>query len=65
MAASSKRYSPGVHKRVVRWVFEHRHEYGTQWAAIESISKNLRMTPQTLRTCARPNGMRGSVDDDA
>ncbi len=53
MAASSKRYAPEVRERAVRLVFEHRDQYASQWAAIESISKKFGMTPQTLCTWVR------------
>ena len=53
MAASSKRYSPEVRERAVRLVFEHRDEYTSQWAAIESISKKFGMSAQTLCTWVR------------
>jgi transposase len=34
-------------------VFEHEHEYGSQWAAISSIASKLGMTPETLRKWVR------------
>jgi transposase len=34
-------------------VFEHEHEYGSQWSAITSISAKLGMTAETLRTWVR------------
>lgn len=33
----------------MRLVREHEAEYGSQWAAIESISAKLRCTAETLR----------------
>ena len=32
------RYSPEVRERAVRMVFEHRPDYGSQWAAMASIA---------------------------
>ena len=38
MSSTSRRYSSEVGERAVRMVFEHQHEYGSQWAAIVSIA---------------------------
>ena len=35
------KYSPEVHERVVRMVQEHRGEYPSLWAAIESIAPKI------------------------
>ncbi len=43
------RYSPEVRERAVRMVEEHLDEYGSQWAAIQSISQKIGCTSETLR----------------
>lgn len=43
------RYSGEVRERAVRMVEEHREEYGSPWAAIQSISQKLGCTAETLR----------------
>lgn len=47
------RYPQEVRERAVRMVFDHEHEYGSQWAAITSIAAKLGMTAETLRTWVR------------
>ena len=42
-------YPVEVRERAVRMVFEHQHEYPSQWKAIESISKMLNVNHETLR----------------
>lgn len=42
------KYSPEVRERAVRMVQEHRNEYPSQWAAIESIAPKIGCVPQTL-----------------
>jgi transposase-like protein len=44
----TKKYSPEVRERAVRMVQEHRGEYPSLWAAIESIAPKIGCTPQTL-----------------
>jgi transposase len=46
-------YPPEVRERATRMVFEHRHEYGSQWAAIVSIAQKFGMTAETLRSWVR------------
>src|SRR5690606_29118984 len=46
----SPKYSPEVHERAVRMVFEHRSEHTSQWAAIVSIAAKIGCTAQTLST---------------
>ena len=47
------RYSPEGRERVVRMVFEHESEYGSQWATIISIATKIGCTPETLRQWVR------------
>ena len=44
----SNKYSPEVRERAVRMVQEHRNDYPSQWATIESIAPKIGCTPQTL-----------------
>ena len=44
----STKFSPEVRQRAVRMVQEHRDEYPSLWAAIESIAAKIDCVPQTL-----------------
>jgi transposase len=44
----SNKFSPEVRERAVRMVLEHRGEYPSMWAAIESIAPKIGCVPQTL-----------------
>ena len=44
----SKKFSPEVRERAVRMVQEHRGEYPSLWAAIESMAPKIGCVPQTL-----------------
>jgi len=44
----SSKFSPEVRERAVRMVNEHRAEYPSKWAAIESIAEKMGCVPQTL-----------------
>ncbi|MDP1657598.1 MAG: IS3 family transposase [Hylemonella sp.] len=44
----STKFSPEVRERAVRMVQEHRGEYPSLWAAIESIAPKIGCVPQTL-----------------
>ena len=44
----STKFSPEIRERAVRMVQEHRGEYPSLWAAIESISAKVGCVPQTL-----------------
>ena len=51
--STSTRYPREMRDRAVRMVLDHEREYGSQWAAISSISAKLGMTPETLRRWVR------------
>ena len=53
------RYSPEVLEPSVRLVQEHRAEYGSQWAAIQSIAANVGCTAETLRRWVRQDEQDG------
>ena len=59
------RYAPEVRDRAIRMVTDHRGEYPSQWAAIQSVLQKLGMTPETLRAWVRraeiDNGKRDGV----
>ena len=44
----SNKFSPEVRERAVRLVQEHRGEYLSLWAAVESIAPKIGCVPQTL-----------------
>ena len=44
----SNKFSPEVRERAGRMVHEHRGEYPSLWAAIESIAPKIGCVPQTL-----------------
>jgi transposase-like protein len=48
MSKKSNRFSPEVRQRAVRMVQEHRGEYSSLWACIESIAHKIGCVPQTL-----------------
>ena len=62
------KYSPEVRERAVRMVQEHRGEYPSLWAAIESIAPKIGCVPQTLHEWVRKHeidtGMRDGVTSD-
>ena len=53
------RYPAELRERAVRMVFEHTHEYPSQWKAIESIAEKLDINRETLRVWVR----RAEVDE--
>ena len=44
----SNKFSPEVRERAIRMVQEHRDEYPSLWAAVESIAPKIGCVPQTL-----------------
>ena len=48
MSKQLKQFSPEVRERAVRMVCEHRNEYPSLWATIESIAPKVGCVPQTL-----------------
>jgi transposase len=49
MGTTSTRYSSEVRERAVRLVAEQRDQYGSQWAAIQSIAGKIGCTTESLR----------------
>jgi transposase-like protein len=64
----STKFSPEVRERAVRMVQEHRGEYPSLWAAIESISAKIGCVPQTLHEWVKKSeidsGAREGVSSD-
>lgn len=62
------KYSPEVRERAVRLVQEHRGEYPSLWAAIESIAPKIGCVPQTLHEWVRKHeidtGMREGITSE-
>ena len=56
----SNKFSPEVRERAVRTVQEHRGNYPSLWAAIESIAPKIGCVPQTLNEWVK----RVEVDTD-
>lgn len=48
MSKQSNRFSPEVRERAVRMVREHRGEYQSLWAAVESIAPKIGCVSSTL-----------------
>ena len=61
-------YSPEVRERAVRMVQEHRGEYPSLWAAVESIAPKIGCVPQTLHEWVKKHeidtGLRDGVTTD-
>lgn len=45
----TSRFSPEIRDRAVRMVLEHRSEYETKWAAIQSIAEKIGCSAESLR----------------
>ena len=51
--ARRSRFSQEVRERAVRMVFEHRCDYGSEWATMQSIAAKIGCTAETLRSWVR------------
>ena len=64
----STKFSPEVRERAVRMVLEHRGEYHSLWATIESIASKIGCVAQTLNEWVRTHevdaGARAGVTTD-
>ena len=47
------KYPDELRERAVRMVFDHQHEYPSQWQAIESIAEKLSIHRETVRSWVR------------
>jgi transposase len=47
------KYSPELRERAVRMVFDHAHEYPSQWATMRSVADKLGCTVEALRRWVR------------
>jgi transposase len=61
MNKKSNKFSPEVRERAVRMVQEHRGEYPSLWAAIESIAPKIGCVAQTLHEWVK----RAEIDSGA
>ena len=59
----TKQFSPEVRERAVRLVQEHRGEYPSLWAAVESIAPKIGCVPQTLLTWVQRQEVDAGVRD--
>ena len=57
----STKFSPEVRERAVRMVQEHRGEYPSLWAAIESIAPKIGCVPQTLHEWVKRDEIDGGT----
>ena len=59
----TKKFSPEVRERAVRMVQEHRGEYPSLWAAVESIAPKIGCVPQTLLSWIQRHEIDSGVRD--
>ena len=57
--SKSNKFSPEVRERAVRMVQEHRGEYPSLWAAVQSIAPKMGCVPQTLLTWVKQDEIDG------
>ena len=57
----SNKFSPEVRERAVRLVQEHRGEYPSLWAAVDSIAPKIGCVPQTLLEWVKRHEVDGGV----
>ena len=62
------KYPDELRERAVRMVFEHLHEYSSQWEAMASIAAKIGCTTETMRKWVRQaeidTGKRGGLTTD-
>ena len=60
--ARPTKYPPQVREQAVRLVFDTKHEYGSEFEAITSIAKKLKIgSPETLRKWVRQSEVDGGT----
>jgi len=59
----TNKFSPEVRQRAVRLVQEHRGEYPSLWAAVESIAPKIGCVPQTLLEWVKRDEVDGGSRD--
>jgi transposase-like protein len=57
----TNKFSPEVRERAVRMVQEHRGEYPSLWAAVESIAPKIGCVPQWIQRQEIDSGVREGV----
>jgi len=64
----TSKFSPEVKERAVRMVLEHRQDYPSIWAAVESIAPKIGCVPSTLLEWVKrhevDHGMRDGMTSD-
>lgn len=64
----TSKFSPEVKERAVRMVLEHRQDYPSIWAAVESIAPKIGCVPSTLLEWVKryevDQGMRDGISSD-
>lgn len=63
MSKKSNKFSPEVSERAVRMVQEHRGEYPSLWASIESITPKIGCVSQTLNEWVKRDQFDAGVSD--